>query len=398
MKMPKAAYYLVLVVLAALLWRELRLGLLQPMEERLAGWLGEVAGADAGRPDGPTLVFQGGVTGAELSSLDIGLFVRAATRLGARVVAVAAYEFDVSQISLDVRSDVAHRHVAGSLLLPRAVGSGLAPAPLPGLTGAARGGENFLGSYSTFPADRGWTAGFLNLPATGAQRNRVPILGLLRGEPVPSFALAVYLASLSAQTGPTEEKTGAISTTPSSDLRLGRHILPLDAEGMIPLSSTALRNLRRLDMDDLLLEVERVEQGRPANAAVTDLIADRLVILGTLLPERGSTIRLGEGRQLSLSEFQGLAVASLLQALQLPRVPLWGDLVSVAFSLLLAAAIHPSSRDRACALFLAGVAGIFLAGFLVVQQFAVVPSILLPSTLLLTALLLRLVFHQKAAS
>jgi hypothetical protein len=167
---------------------------------------------------------------------------------------------------------------------------------------------------------------------------------------------------------------------------------------MIPLSSTALRNLRRLDMDDLLLEVERVEQGRPANAAVTDLIADRLVILGTLLPERGSTIRLGEGRQLSLSEFQGLAVASLLQALQLPRVPLWGDLVSVAFSLLLAAAIHTSSRDRACALFLAGVAGIFLAGFLVVQQFAVVPSILLPSTLLLTALLLRLVFHQKAAS
>jgi hypothetical protein len=389
MKLPRGVFFLVLLVLALLLWREVRVGVLQSAEDSLTMWVAESARPDLAAPPGPTLVFQGGVTGAELSSLDIGLFVRAATRLGARVVAVAAYEFDVTQLNLEVRPSETTRYVAGSLLLPRSAGGGLSPGFLAGVDPVGWKGEDFAGSYSTFPAERGWQSGFLNLPSGGGSRNAVPILAKWRGELVPSFALAVYNAFLTG--GTLAEIEGSLA----NGLRLCSWILPVDPDGLIPLQSSALRQLRRVDMDDLLLEVERVEQGRPANTAITDLIAGRMVILGTLLPEGGSTIRLGEGRQLSLAEFQGLAVASLQAALRFPPLPLWVDAICLLLSLLWAGVLRGASLDRAVALFVAGVAGWFLLAFVMVQQFAQVPPLLLPNLVFLAALILRICFHQK---
>ncbi len=326
MKHPLLPVFLILSLAGVFAWRETRYGILVPAELALEKWAATAAGAPAFREFIPTVVLQGGIDGGQLSAIDIGLFARASLKLGARVAAVAAYEFPPSQISLNFserasRESIQTRFVAGSLLLPNSSREGLAPLSLAVVPKSVQRVEMFRGAYSSFTSGAGWSGGFVNLP-TGANFGAEALAVAMLGEvPVASFSLATVLGALGLE--------GKDLQIAGDSLALGGRILPLSQDGSVPLLPDAIRQLRRLDMDDLLLESERQEQGNPPNPEVMTMVRDQILLLGTLGAEQDAELRLGSGRRLSLVEYQGVSIASFFSALRPLLSPWWVDFLTL---------------------------------------------------------------------
>lgn len=386
MKHSTLAFLLILFVVGVLCWRESRHGSLMGLERQAARWTAQAAGLETADGSGhlPTLVFQGGLAGGELQALDIGLFSRAAQRLGARVAAVVTYDFPSSEIRLLVpEGEEVPRHLAGTLLIERSARAGLEPLTLPEVEAANWKLEQYRGSFSAFPLDRGWQGGFLNLPARVGAAGSISLLAELDGTIVASFALAAHLA------GTTSAHAATVRSFGEEGLQLGHWLLPMKADGSLPLESSLLGGLRRVDMDDVLLEVERLERGGPVNDELRSLFADRTVLFGTLA---GGNLRLEGGRQFSLVEFQGLALASLQAALIPLPPPWWADAGGLVFGLLAAWTARRSGEGRRWAAFLAWAAGWMLLVLGVAGDWHLVLPIVYPTLLILLAWPLSFLF------
>ena len=116
------------------------------------------------------------------------------------------------------------------------------------------------------------TAGFVNLPDEISSGIRVPLLFLLRGEVVPSFALSAIL--LWQRATPAEVK-----------IVLGSHIalpqgsqIPIRADGTVLIHPNASQRARRLSLNELLLAAQQRETGK--SAEFTDL-KDQIVLART---------------------------------------------------------------------------------------------------------------------
>ena len=155
-----------------------------------------------------------------------------------------------------------------------------------------------MGNFSTFFSGRGWKGGFLNLPVADSGVAGIPVFARLGDEIVSSFALSCYLAVRK------DLKLHEIVGDPERGLILGAQSLPVSSTGRLPMDVSLIRQVRRLDMDDLLLEVERMEHGRSPNPKTVALIRNQIVLLGTLQTEDAGNLRLDSGRQLSLVEYQ----------------------------------------------------------------------------------------------
>lgn len=388
MKRPLLPILLIVFFCGLLLVRETRTGLLEKPERVLAGWVVSGQGTAAMELP-PTLVLQGGMTGGDLSALDIGLFSRAASKLGAGVAAVATYEFPPSQISLEVSASATH-HVGGVILLAQTGEAGLPPLPLEAFAENVSHRENFGGSFSSFPSDRGWSGGFLNLPQGADDGGKVSVVAAIEGKWVASFALAALLGGDSL-------RLTAAGQNDEPALQIGEKTLRLEDDGSIFLDANLIRVLRRLDMDELLLAAERLERGREPSPDTLELVQNRILILGTLA-EDSEAIRLDSGRRLSMVEFQGVAIASLQAALHPRMVSIYGDLACLFFLCLFAIGLWWVEKVGSVLVVVLAV----LAGWvLLVQSFAAQTGLALPMvmplSLLLLAGLLRIVmrFHRK---
>lgn len=306
----------ILLLVALLCIRETESGFLKDAERGVSLWVASAAGSKSPPPVAPpTLVFQGGIDASQLSALDIGLFARAARKLSSSVVATTTYEFPKSEVSLEVGSEAADapRFIAGSLLMNRAAKAGMPAIALPGLVSADWKTEEFSGSFSGFFAGSGWQGGFLNLPSRAGQVGRFPVLAKLDNLIVASFPLAALLAQFP------NVDPASVTGDPASGILIGDWLLPVAQDGSLAFDVSLLGSLRRIDMDDVLVNVERIDRGGAADPSVTALFSGQTVLLGTLGASDGeSGIRMDSGRQFSLVEFQGLALASL-QAAMVPR-------------------------------------------------------------------------------
>jgi hypothetical protein len=399
MKRPLLPAFLILLLLGLMIWRESTAGFLREVEHAVAQWAYLAMGGKGGPDQRVVLVLQGGIRGEELSSLDVGLFTRAAARLEVAVAGIASWEVAQAQIRLvppkSAESTVdgslrATRFLAGAILLPGSAAQGQLPAVLPV---AADGGlvlSEFSGSYSMFPAEVGWETGFLNLPEPEMSAGENAEAGYLAvaeraGEVLPSFALAALLASqpdrlLVWQSGKTFTWDG--------------YELPVAKSGVMPLRADGLRQLHRVDMDDLLLEAERREKGLPGNEELQVLLEGSIALLGTLAQDEEILTAPGSQRRLSLVEFQGLAVQSLLAGLQPPTAPWWAGGVALILILPLTVGlwlVTPGTSNLLALLFFS--ASLLLGGALSVQIGLLLPA-LLPSLLWPAAGLLRLFLRR----
>jgi len=336
---------LILLLVGLLCWRESKEGFLRNAERSLAIWVASASADQTGVSLAPpTLVFQGGMDGKQLSALDIGLFARASRKLAAKVIGSTTYEFPRSEVSLEMRAgDQTHpAFVAGTLLMKREARAGLPPVTLTSLDPQIWKIENFPGSFSGFFAGSGWHGGFLNLPSQAEQAGRFPVLARLENTIVASFPLAAFLASIPGL------DPAKITGSPAGGLKIGSWVLPVAADGSLPLNISLLGSLRRVDMDDVLVNVERLDRGDESDPDVASLFEGQTVLLGTLGAISGEPgIRLDTGRQFSLVEFQGLALASLQDALFPSMLPWWGDILCIFAAVgmgLLIFQVHPSRR------------------------------------------------------
>lgn len=384
-----------LLVAGILLHREAGSGVFESQERAVSGLMTRALAGAQGGIKGVTLVIQGGISGAELSPLDVALFTRAASRLGASVAAVCSWRLPESAITLEPSpaEPGAPRAplVGGALLLNRESRTGKAPSGPAAVAGASAVSglvlQSFSGFHSSFPSNSGWETGFLNPPDSPSEEPLAPVVASLEGGPVFSFAALCAL----------------ISSSPPDSARLlppgrgyGAYLLgegwrlPLRADGNLPMDSSLLRNVARVDMDDLLLEAERAARGSANDPEVTGLVRDRIVILGTLALDDAAGAAAGGRRKLSLAEYQSLAVVNLLSHIEPVAAPWPAALAAILFSMVVAVGIWRLRRAPAA---LAAAAAfclwLLLIGPLFVAAGYAIP-VLAPAGLLLCALLLRI--------
>jgi hypothetical protein len=395
MKPFSFAVFVTLVVTGVLLYREAVSGFLEAPERALSGVITRALGGKDAKSRGVTLVVQGGISVTELSPLDVALFTRAASRLGASTVAVSAWRLPESPLSLappawrDGRN--VSRFVGGTLLLMGDARSGEPPAALetslPAETNFGFLLSEFIGFHTSFPAGTGWSTGFLNLPDTRSEEPLAPVVALLEGRPVLSFSALCALPPSSK-----EHPTRLIppSGTNGAYLLGDGWRLPLRADGTVALNPSRLRNVARLDMDDLLLAAERIERGLPADAATLDLVADRIVILGTLASDDAAGAAAGGRRKFSLAEYQSLVAAHLLACIEPVFAPWPGALACIVFCVGAAWLLWRASITEAALVAIASFCfWLLIPGALFAAAGFAIP-VLLPLGLLATALLLRI--------
>ena len=119
------------------------------------------------------------------------------------------------------------------------------------------------------------TAGFVNLPDEISSGIRVPLLFLLRGEVVPSFALSAIL--LWQRATPAEVKIVFQSNESRIVLPQGGKI-PIRADGTVLIHPNASQRARRMSLNELLLAAQQRETGKSAEFA--DL-KDQIVLART---------------------------------------------------------------------------------------------------------------------
>lgn len=401
MKRPLLPAAIILILLGLILWRESRAGFLRDLEHALAKWTYAAMGGETVVAPAVVLVLQGGIRGEELSTLDVGLFTRAAARLEVAVAGVAAWEIASAQVRLvppakpaNAAENTAPHFLGGTLLLPQPPVSGQTPARLDFASSPPAEWQlpGFAGSYSNFPAGMGWQTGFLNLPDRGPKSDPAGgylLLAELSGQPVPSLALAAALGS--APDTP-------LRISDSGSLLWGNFLVPLQPGGILIPGAGLLGKLHRVDMDDLLLEAERREKNLPGDESLRQVLAGSVALLGTLAQDEEILTAPGSARRLSLVEFQGLALQSLFSALEPPCAPWWaGGLILLCLLPLLLGLwfIPPDTASFVATLLFCG--SLLLGGALAVQTQILFPA-LLPSVLWPAAALLRHVLRRPRIS
>lgn len=401
MKRPILPAFLVLLLLGLILWRETTAGFLVSTERNAAAWT--FLAMDGKAPPNPevVLILQGGITGEELSTLDVGLFTRAVARLEAAVGGIAAWEIPSAQIRLIPPRPSASpeppalpvtRFIAGTILLPGPSLSGELPAPLwedRPLSDTGLTSPNFSGAYSSFPPDLGWTTGFLNLSGTEKSADSSGgflTLAGLSDVAVPSFALATVLAS--------QSDLAHLENPTLGRFLLDGHVLPISATGELPLVAPLLSTLHRVDMDDLLLEAERREKNLPGDDSLRAILRGSIALLGTLAQDEKILTAPGSQRRLSLVEYQGLAIKSLLAALRPPSAPWWAGGIALLIFLPLATSLWFLRRSTACITAILLLCGVGLLGGALSAQLHLLLPMLVPTGLLFAAAILRLVLRR----
>ncbi len=401
MKRPLLPAAIILILLGLILWRESRAGFLRDLDHAVAKWNYAAMGGETVVAPAVVLVLQGGIRGEELSTLDVGLFTRAAARLEVAVAGVAAWEIASAQVRLvppakpaNASENTAPHFLGGTLLLPQPTVSGQTSASLKFASSPPAEWQlpRFAGSYSNFPEGVGWQTGFLNLPDRGP--NSDPTVGYLllaefSGQPVPSFALAAALGS---------SPDTPLRISDSGSMLWGNFLVPLQPGGILIPGAGLLRKLHRVDMDDLLLEAERREKNLPGDENLRQVLAGSVAILGTLAQDEEILTAPGSARRLSLVELQGLALQSLFSALEPPCAPWWvGGLILLCLLPLLLGLwfIPPGTASLVATLLLCG--SLLLGGALAVQTQILFPA-MLPSVLWPAAALLRHVLRRPRIS
>ncbi len=387
MKRPLLPVFLIIACAGALLWRETRSGTLESPELEMSRWAASASGAIK-ETSLPTLVFQGGVSQSELSDFDIGMFVRACSRLGAKVAAVATYEFPSSQLSLQTPAS-STSFIAGCLLVEKNATAGISPEPLQLPEREKWNPETFSGCFSAFSPGRGWQAGFLNLPVNKDTSDRLTVFSRLQGNDVSSFAFACFLAAQR----PENKTLPPLSGSPSTGISIASLTLPVSKEGLLPQDASLIRLLKRVDMDDLLLQAERTESGRSVDKKIVGKIKGKIVLLGTLSQE-DSSIRIGGKRQLSMVEYQGLAIASILAQASQKKLPWWGDILLLSALCAYSLALWFVRISWILVVSAASLAGYFLFALSCTAQFGFALPLLFPSLLILCAACLRYLLRQ----
>ena len=110
------------------------------------------------------------------------------------------------------------------------------------------------------------TAGYVNFPSDISSGMRVPLLFLLRGEVVPSFALQAVM--LWQRVTPAEVK---IVLGSHIELPQGRRI-PISADGTVLIHPNAAQRARRLSLNELLLAAQQREAGNTELADLKDQV------------------------------------------------------------------------------------------------------------------------------
>ncbi|MCX7713052.1 MAG: hypothetical protein N2035_05230 [Chthoniobacterales bacterium] len=368
---------LVAFLVGTLSWRETENGLLAKLETNLQQWIAESNGQYWTKPLKITVVFQGGITASELSSLDVALFIRAAERLGAKVAAIATPSF--INTGVQIPQNVEIPVILGTLLTHSPIQEGVPPLPLPILESNWHL-EHFNGFTSPIEAEPKFGCGFLNLPSGVA---RFPLFASLDGKIVSSFALACWLAYQNIE-------PSKIESTIQNTVRIGNTLLPVASDATLPLKPETFTSLRRLDMDELILEAERSFQSKKTISQIHKVVEGSVIILGTLLEKadiQGATQEFG--RRLSLAEYQGVALASLCKSLS-PRKT--GFLLNLAIMLFICAVSSffcLAGRFSLWILAAALVSAWLLAGFAIYEITQVCLPLIFPATTVFAAAMVR---------
>jgi hypothetical protein len=362
--------FLFVAVFGFVAWRECTDGILKKVEQGYSHHAALAVGLYLPTPE-IVLVFQS--AGEDLTTLDCALFLRAAGRLGVKNAGIAAMTLreDDPSVLRNLLQDP-HR-LPARVLLPSVLSSspessGVLPSPIPAQTDP--GLPVFASSLSPFPPVRTVKAGFVNLPADPGETF---VAARLRETVVPSFALA----ALTDRHSPALQGDSVVF---SRGL-----VLPLQRGGTVALLPGQLRQLPRVELDDLLIDAEKAAQDLQTSFTVTP---HTFLLLGTLAPDPVTgEIRLREGRKLSAAEYQAAAILSLHQQIQTQTAG-WMGLLAVLLSASLAGLLKSLYPDYRWTLLLLVASGYLLATLCITAATGMIlPGIPLLSSLLLVALL-----------
>ncbi len=133
---------------------------------------------------------------------------------------------------------------------------------LPAFTGIERQPDEELRLISTL--------GFVNTP--NEDDLRVPMLFQYRGEVIPSFVLQAVMLWLRATPAEVKVTLGSRIELP------GRRVIPIASDGSILVNTSALRGVRRISFNELLLAAQQRDSGAKP-APHFDEIKDQLVLI-----------------------------------------------------------------------------------------------------------------------
>lgn len=311
MKRLSVYFYLIVLIVGAVVTRESLSGLLRPVER---GWTAWLQSATLPNPEPRVTLVTAENTEGLLTPLDVALFLRAAMKFEAGVAGIAAFEMDRGEEEL-LRSVLTRptetQFVSGALLSMDAQAD-----PVHWLTmkwPAADRLPNFTGIWNNLPAVPGVTSGFLNLPETAAEGS-LPILTRSKGETVASFAFVCLLRYLAING---VEFQGV---QPGGMLDFSNHCrLPISAKATVELKPEVYPEITRLSLGDLLVAAEKSEQTPFApDSAVLEVMRDRIVVLAP-----SPTAEEMQAGTFTLGQLQALGVASLANQLRLPAFGIW---------------------------------------------------------------------------
>ena len=239
----------VLFLLSSLLQREFTRGTFDPVERAFVAWLSANSNAKAAMPPLTLVLYDdeaSALAGASrMGALDVTLFARAVSRLGAVAGGVEGMPGDPSRMM----------EAAGGM----PVFAGYAPETPPGAGWTPWGGvpgARWLELRGVpGPAATRLPRGFFSAPEGDSGPCRVALSGRIADRIVPSFLALTWAAG-----------SGLRSTIPVADggwLKCGPRSLPLDPEGGA--SFFAADPARVLSMNELLVAAEKYERREEAS-------------------------------------------------------------------------------------------------------------------------------------
>lgn len=332
---------LVFVFLAAaaaslLLQREFHRGTFDPCERGFVGWLSANSGPKGALPPLALVLYDeeaSELAGAtRMGTLDIALFTRAASKLGAAAAGVEGLAGDPSRMM----------EAAGRL----PVFAGYAPESPPGTgwtpwTGVPQRRWTELPGAAG-PAATRLPRGFFAVPEGEAGPRRAVVLGRNADAVIPSFLALAWRAAQGGRAG--------VPLAEGGWLRCAGRSLPVDAEGATWFFPSAPGGV--MSMNELLVATEKHERGESASP-----LSGRIVVLARATADITRVKSFAGGEAATPCELWAQAWAALRQGRSFVLPGWWYQIVLVAAAGALSVFVARRGWKVVCG---AGVAGLLV--------------------------------------
>lgn len=319
-----------------LLQREFHRGTFDPCERAFVGWLSANSGPMGALPPLTLVLYDeeaSELAGAtRMGTLDIALFTRAASKLGAAAAGVEGLAGDPSRMM----------EAAGRL----PVFAGYAPESPPGMGWTPWSGVPQR-RWTELPGVAGSAAtrlprGFFAVPESEAGPRRAVILGRNADAVIPSFLALAWRAA--------QGERSAVPLAEGGWLRCADRSLPVDAEGATCFFPSAPGGT--ISMNELLVAAEKHERGEGASP-----LSGRIVVLARATADIARVKNYASGAAATPSELWAQAWAALRQGRSFVLPGWWYQFVLVVAAAALSVFV---ARRGWLAVFGAGFAGLLV--------------------------------------